>query len=112
MVSGNIPRIIAFNIDWVRIRQEASKLVGVFNEVAKAYSEAEKKKKPGKRKYFSASIKKKILAKQNYKCKICHRFLDVYDFDHVDENSSNNRMSNCQAVHPDCHAKKTRKKSF
>ena len=37
-------------------------------------------------------------------------FLNVYDFDHKDNDRSNNSYSNCQALCPICHAIKTRKK--
>ena len=33
----------------------------------------------------------------------------IWDFDHIDGDSSNNSLSNCQALCPNCHAKKTRK---
>jgi 5-methylcytosine-specific restriction endonuclease McrA len=32
----------------------------------------------------------------------------VWDYDHIDGNRSNNKISNCQALCPNCHAKKTR----
>ena len=65
--------------------------------------------KPTKRQRFSKVTHKKILANQNYKCALCQNKLDVTDFDHIDGNSSNNRLDNCQDVCPNCHAKKTRK---
>jgi hypothetical protein len=33
---------------------------------------------------------------------------DVWDYDHIDENRSHNDFNNCQALCPNCHAKKTR----
>ena len=108
-MGANIPRIISFNIDWVRIRQEASKLVGVFNQVAKAYNEAEKKKKPGKRKNFSKKTKQLVLIRQNYRCANCLRTSKLWDYHHKTSRSENN-ISNCEALCPTCHARKTRTK--
>ena len=65
--------------------------------------------KPTRRRSFPKVIKNRILAKQNYKCIICGNNLDAKDFDHIDGNSSNNSLENCQAMCPNCHAKKTRK---
>ncbi len=65
--------------------------------------------KPKARHSFSKSTKDKVLEMQNNRCKACGKKLDVRDFDHVDRNSSNNSLENCQALCPNCHAKKTRK---
>lgn len=61
------------------------------------------------RQYFSSEIKSQILKEQNYKCAGCKKFLNVYDFDHIDNDRSNNNYNNCQALCPICHALKTRK---
>ena len=65
-----------------------------------------------KRKDFSEKTKKATLIKQNHKCNICKEKLDdeLFDFDHIDGNRSNNSMENCQALCPNCHQKKTRKR--
>jgi len=63
-----------------------------------------------KRKKFSKKTKKAILERQNYRCKICAAVLDVYDFDHLDGNRENNDISNCQALCPTCHRRKSKKK--
>jgi 5-methylcytosine-specific restriction endonuclease McrA len=34
---------------------------------------------------------------------------DVWEYDHINGNSSDNRLENCQALCPNCHARKTRK---
>jgi DNA-directed RNA polymerase subunit RPC12/RpoP len=60
------------------------------------------------RRYFPESIKKETLHDQNYKCAICKRSVGVWDYDHIDGNRSHNDSSNCQALCPNCHAKKTR----
>jgi len=65
--------------------------------------------KPKSRCGFSKSIKDETLKRQNYRCNICDKESDVWDFDHIDGDSSNNSLENCQALCPNCHAKKTRK---
>src|SRR5262245_48459545 len=60
------------------------------------------------RKYFAADVKRKILKKQGHKCAKCNWNTGVFDFDHKDGNRSNNKMSNCQALCRNCHAKKSR----
>ena len=39
------------------------------------------------------------------KCAICGKFMNQWDrdFDHKNGNSSNNKLSNCRALHPSCH---------
>ena len=61
------------------------------------------------RQYFSNEMKSQILKEQNYKCAGCKKFLNIYDFDHIDNDRSNNDYNNCQALCPICHALKTRK---
>ena len=60
------------------------------------------------RRYFSSEVKRRILKDQNYKCTICKKNTGVWDYDHKNGDKSNNKMSNCQALCPNCHAKKTR----
>ena len=61
-----------------------------------------------KRRYFPADVKREVLKDQNYKCAICKRSAGVWDYDHINGNRSNNDIFNCQALCPNCHAKKTR----
>jgi len=72
--------------------------------------ESEKKTKPksAKRKQFTKQTKLLVLISQRNNCKSCGQSLTVVNFDHIDGNSSNNDFSNCQALCPNCHAKKTR----
>jgi Na+/proline symporter len=57
------------------------------------------------REYFSTETKKEALSRQDYKCKICGRFMEYWDrdFDHKNGNRCNNKLSNCRALHPRCH---------
>ena len=65
--------------------------------------------KPKTRRSFSKSTKDKVLKIQNNRCKACGKKLDVRDFDHIDGNSLNSRLENCQALCLECHRKKTQK---
>lgn len=67
-----------------------------------------KKRKRRERKFFTAEVKRGILKKQKHNCAYCKRNPGVLDFDHKDGNRCNNKMSNCIALCPNCHAKKTR----
>lgn len=64
------------------------------------------------REFFSDSDKEQVLSKQRHRCATCNRILGVVDFDHIDGNKSNNHISNCQALCPNCHAIKTRKRNL
>ena len=61
------------------------------------------------RQYFSESVKENILDKQHHRCGHCNRLLNVVDYDHKDNDRSNNKESNCVALCPNCHADKTRR---
>ena len=65
--------------------------------------------KPKDRRSFSKSTRANVLKMQNNRCKSCAKKLDVRDFDHIDGDSSNNSLENCQALCLDCHRKKTQK---
>ena len=62
-----------------------------------------------KRKDFPQTTQEITLIKQAYRCNACNNKLEVINFDHIDGNRSNNSITNCQALCPNCHAKKTRK---
>ena len=61
-----------------------------------------------RREYFPSYIKDGTIRKQRYKCAICKKSTGIWDYDHIDGNRSNNEPGNCQALCPNCHAKKTR----
>jgi len=83
------------------------KIAEIFLKIA--YS-LEPKSRIKKRKKFSKSVQNAVLVLQGFKCNLCGKFLNIINFDHIDRNRSNNHISNCQALCPNCHAKKTRKK--
>jgi len=72
---------------------------------------ARKRNREKKRKKFSNLVKNDVLTKQNNRCNLCLKLLELPDFHHVDGNCSNNDFSNCEALCPNCHANKTRKKA-
>jgi len=58
---------------------------------------------------FTKKVQKRTLSVQNNRCNHCYRVLDMVNFDHIDGNRANNSFYNCQALCPNCHAKKTRR---
>jgi len=68
------------------------------------------KRKRGKRKRFSTKTQKLTLLRQRNLCADCGIFLLYPEFHHKDGDRKNNYISNCEALCPNCHAKKTRKK--
>lgn len=61
-----------------------------------------------KRRSFTAQTRRHVLRIQNFKCGICKRNVGVWDYHHKDGNRGNNNTSNCQALCPTCHAKRSR----
>ena len=82
-------------IDWIILLGKAAERV---------------KKNPRKR--FRKATKRAVLADQEFVCRECYTHLGVVEFDHIDGDRSNIDYSNCQALCPNCHAKKTRKNEF
>jgi len=97
-------------VDPVKILGISKKDQKRVNFVAGLFLAAEKSEKPksGKRREFTKKTKLLVLKAQKYKCKTCKNMLEKADFDHIDDDRSNNSLSNCQALCPNCHAKKTR----
>ena len=60
------------------------------------------------RQYFSDEDKEKILSRQRHRSAKCYNILSIVEFHHIDGNRSNNHISNCQALCPNCHAFETR----
>ena len=63
-----------------------------------------------KRKSFSKEVQKLTRKRQANRCNLCKESLGEINFDHIDGNRSNNSITNCQALCPNCHAKKTRRR--
>jgi hypothetical protein len=61
-----------------------------------------------KRRSFTTQTRRHVLRIQNFKCGICKRNVGVWDYHHKDGNRANNNTSNCQALCPTCHAKRSR----
>ena len=60
---------------------------------------------------FTVSVKRRVLKAPKNRCAICaicRSKLDQYvvDFDHINGNSTNNKIKNCQALCTPCHRKK------
>jgi hypothetical protein len=83
-------------------------LIAAFIIVWTKYKLKHRVRKNRKRHCFPESIKERTLNKQHHKCLKCNKLLNVVDFDHKDNDRSNNRESNCVALCPNCHAIKTR----
>jgi len=70
------------------------------------------RKKKSKRRAFTKKTKQAVLLYQGFRCLSCNCVLIVREFDHIDSNKANNLSRNCQALCPNCHARKTQKSSF
>ncbi|OLC92667.1 MAG: hypothetical protein AUI92_04695 [Thaumarchaeota archaeon 13_1_40CM_3_38_6] len=60
------------------------------------------------RRHFSQDVRDMTLQQQEGKCAMCGRHASSYQFDHIDGDHSNNSPSNCQALCPNCHDRKSR----
>jgi len=76
------------------------------------FSQAEFVPTSSKRKDFTPRIKRAVLQSQDMFCRRCWMYLDIYEFDHIDGNKENSYISNCQALCPNCHARKTKFGNF
>ena len=63
---------------------------------------------PKKRRVFSETTKRTALFRQGFVCNMCKMPSELWDYHHIDGVRSNNWPSNCEALCPNCHAKKTR----
>ena len=59
---------------------------------------------------FSELVKQTTLQNQDGKCNMCNISLSKYviEYDHIDNDRTNNQLSNCQALCINCHSKKIR----
>ena len=67
-----------------------------------------KNRKKGKRKRFSKKTRGLKLKLENHRCEACGKYSEHLDFHHKNGDRTNNHITNCQLLCPDCHAKKTR----
>ena len=80
-----------------------------------AIIQIEKKQHKGRMVYltrepFSELVKQTALQNQDGKCNMCNISLNKYviEYDHIDNDRTNNQLSNCQALCINCHSKKIR----
>ena len=104
-LSERIPERITFNVNLEPLKERAKK-AWYWLELYAQYV-TRRKKKPEKRKDFSISIKKAVLARQLNRCGSCMSHYPRLQFHHKDRNHSNNSISNCQALCPNCHDMKS-----
>jgi len=67
--------------------------------------ERARKTKPD-RKSFPKLTKQKTVIRQNFCCNECGKYSEVLEFHHKNGNRADNRLSNCEALCPNCHRKK------
>ena len=77
-----------------------------------AIIQTEKKQHKGRMVYltrepFSELVKQTTLQNQDGKCNMCNMSLSKYviEYDHIDNDKTNNQLSNCQALCINCHSK-------
>ncbi|MEK6946344.1 MAG: tetratricopeptide repeat protein [Nanoarchaeota archaeon] len=59
------------------------------------------------RKGWTESEKEQVRISQDGKCAICQKPPPRWEYDHIDGNRSNDILSNCQGLCPNCHSVKT-----
>ena len=80
-----------------------------------AIIQIEKKQHKGRMVYltrepFSELVKQTTLQNQDGKCNMCNMSLsnNVIEYDHIDNDKTNNQLFNCQVLCVNCHSKKLR----
>jgi len=99
----SFPRRINYDIYWKKDNE-------ILPLILKAFVKSIEKKKKGKRKNFTKKTQDLKLKQENHRCESCGKYRKHLDFHHKDGDPSNNHISNCKLLCPDCHAEKTRKK--
>jgi hypothetical protein len=106
-----------FKINNITKKQFVEELTEEIRDILQLYKPIKQKRKTNNKNYknvpredFSEDTKIQVLRNQDHRCVICGKILDVYDFDHIDGDRSNNDISNCRALCPTCHAKITRRR--
>jgi len=62
------------------------------------------------RKAFPKITKQKTLIRQNFCCNDCGKYSELLQFHHKNGDRSDNKLENCEALCPNCHARETKKK--
>ena len=75
--------------------------------IAKASSKPNIESKALSRKGWTEDEKLQVRKIQHGLCKKCDNPPPRWEYDHIDGNRSNNRLSNCQGLCPNCHSIKT-----
>jgi len=91
-----------YDINWEKINE-------IIILILKALAKSIEKKEKGKRKNFTPKTQDLKLKQENHRCESCWKFTEYPEFHHKDGDPSNNDISNCKLLCPNCHAKKTRK---
>ena len=84
--------------------------VGLFIVLSKRKKKVYQWKKHNKlRRYFPVSVREQVLKYQHNRCANCDVNISgaLINYDHIDGDHSNNDISNCQALCPNCHSLKT-----
>ena len=76
--------------------------------VAISASKKGKSEQVQERRGWTRKEQQAVLDGQNGKCADCGQHASSFQFDHRDGNHSNNSLSNCQALCPNCHDRKSR----
>ncbi len=92
-------------INWDKVWQ----IVHIISVVLNAL-EVKPSKKKRKRKDFTKKTRSLKLKLQNHRCENCRCYNEYLEFHHKNGNRADNRLENCEALCPNCHANKTRKK--
>jgi len=74
--------------------------------IAKASSKESDPEKLGRQGWTEVE-REQVRINQDGKCARCQRPPPRWEYDHIDGNSNNNSLSNCQGLCPNCHSVKT-----
>lgn len=99
-VKRAIAVLIALSALWAQLKASSDKIE----------NESDSLNKLKKKRRVTESMKKRVAARQQWKCGLCGQLLDeTYEIDHIIPLCKNgtNDMSNLMALDPICHRKKT-----
>ncbi len=107
---GSIPFLILSIVMVRQIKKErenqrnSDQYGGLFTDQQTAYKDLP-------RKPFPEWVKQATLRNQDGKCNLCSMPLSNYvaEYDHIDNDKTNNQPSNCQALCANCHSEKTKR---